>query len=158
MVVVAVLGCGSVIFLVVVRVGFFCRFDDVWNEDRNKWIGMKNLLIKGGQGSKILVTTRSHKVASVMAIRPFHHIKGLPKDDCLSLLLRWAFNRDEEKQYPKLVEIGEQIVNKCKGVPFAVRTLGSLLYSKTKESDWISIRDSDTWKLEQQQEDILPAL
>ena len=119
---------------------------------------MKNLLIKGGQGSKILVTTRSHKVASVMAIRPFHHIKGLPKDDCLSLLLRWAFNRDEEKQYPKLVEIGEQIVNKCKGVPFAVRTLGSLLYSKTKESDWISIRDSDTWKLEQQQEDILPAL
>ena len=93
-----------------------------------------------------------------MAIRPFHHIKGLPKDDCLSLLLRWAFNRDEEKQYPKLVEIGEQIVNKCKGVPFAIRTLGSLLYSKTKESDWISIRDSDTWKLEQQQEDILPAL
>ena len=113
---------------------------------------------KGGQGSKILVTTRSHKVASVMATRPFHHIKGLPKDDCLSLLLRWAFNRDEEKQYPKLVEIGEQIVNKCKGVPFAIRTLGSLLYSKTKESDWISIRDSDTWKLEQQQEDILPAL
>ena len=52
------------------------------------------------------------------------------------------------KQYPKLVEIGEQIMKKCRGAPLAVRTLESLLYSKTKESDWISIRDSGTWKLE----------
>ena len=97
---------------------FFIVLDDVWNEDRNKWIAMKNLLIEGGQGSKILVTTRSQKVASMMASGPFHHIKGISKDVCLSLLLRWAFNRGEEKQYPKLVEIGEQIVKKCKGVPF----------------------------------------
>ena len=137
---------------------FFIVLDDVWNEDRNKWIAMKNLLIEGGQGSKILVTTRSQKVALMMASGPFHHIKGISKDVCLSLLLRWAFNRGEEKQYPKLVEIGEQIVKKCKGVPLAVRTLGSLLYSKTEESDWISIRDSEIWKLEQQEEDILPAL
>ena len=41
----------------------FIVLDDVWNVDRNKWIGLKNLLI-GGQGSKILVTTRSQKVAS----------------------------------------------------------------------------------------------
>ncbi|KAF3945044.1 hypothetical protein CMV_028551 [Castanea mollissima] len=137
---------------------FFIVLDDVWNEDRNKWIAMKNLLIGGGQGSKILVTTRNQKVASMMASGPFHHIKGLSNDVCLSLLLRWAFNRGEEKQYPKLVEIGQQIVKKCKGVPLAIRTLGSLLYSKTEESDWISVRDSEIWKLEQQEEDILPAL
>uniref|UniRef100_A0A7N2KTH9 Disease resistance protein RGA3 n=1 Tax=Quercus lobata TaxID=97700 RepID=A0A7N2KTH9_QUELO len=55
---------------------FFIVLDDVWNEDRNKWIAMKNLLTEGGQGSKILVTTRSQKVASMMASGPFHHIKA----------------------------------------------------------------------------------
>uniref|UniRef100_A0A2N9G527 Rx N-terminal domain-containing protein n=1 Tax=Fagus sylvatica TaxID=28930 RepID=A0A2N9G527_FAGSY len=83
---------------------------------------------------------------------------GLPEDVCLSLFLRWAFNKgEEEKQYPKLVEIGKEIVKKCSGVPLAVRTLGSLLYSKTEERDWISIRDDEIWKLEQKEDDILPA-
>uniref|UniRef100_A0A2N9J8B0 Disease resistance protein RGA3 n=1 Tax=Fagus sylvatica TaxID=28930 RepID=A0A2N9J8B0_FAGSY len=137
---------------------FFIVLDDVWNEDRNKWIGLKNLLTEGAKGSKIVVTTRSHKVASVMAPGPIHNIEGLPEDHCLSLLLKWAFSEGEEKQYPKLVEIGKQIVKKCKGVPLAVRTLGSLLYSKIDEHDWISIRDNEIWKLEQKHDDILPAL
>jgi Leucine-rich repeat (LRR) protein len=137
---------------------FFIVFDDVWNEDRNKWIGLKKLLIEGAKGSKIVVTTRSHKVAKVMAPGPIHDLRGLPEDDCLFLFLKWAFVEGEEKQYPKLVEIGKQIVKKCSGVPLAVRTLGSLLYSKTEEHDWISIRDNEIWNLEQKEDDILPAL
>uniref|UniRef100_A0A2N9H6U3 NB-ARC domain-containing protein n=1 Tax=Fagus sylvatica TaxID=28930 RepID=A0A2N9H6U3_FAGSY len=136
---------------------FFIVLDDVWNEDRNKWIGLKKLLIEGANGSKIVVTTRSHKVARVMAPGPIHELIGLPEDDCLVLFLKWAFVEGEEKQYPKLVEIGKQIVKKCSGVPLAVRTLGSLLYSKTEERDWISIRDNEIWKLEQKEDDILPA-
>uniref|UniRef100_A0A2N9IKP5 Disease resistance protein RGA3 n=1 Tax=Fagus sylvatica TaxID=28930 RepID=A0A2N9IKP5_FAGSY len=137
---------------------FFIVLDDVWNEDRNKWIGLKKLLIEGAKGSKIVVTTRSHKVAKVMAPGPIHDLIGLPEDDCLFLFLKWAFVEGEEKQYPKLVEIGKQIVKKCSGVPLAVRTLGSLLYSKTEERDWISIRDNEIWNLEQKEDDILPAL
>ncbi|KAL4607731.1 hypothetical protein ACB092_09G196300 [Castanea dentata] len=136
---------------------FFIVLDDVWNEDRNKWIDLKNLLI-GGQGSKILVTTRSHKVAIAMAPGPIQNIKGLSDDDCLSLFLRCAFNEGEHEPYPKLVEIGKQIVKKCSGVPLAVKTLGSLLYSKIEERDWISIRDNEIWKLEQKEGDILSAL
>uniref|UniRef100_A0A2N9HD90 Chromatin-remodeling ATPase INO80 n=2 Tax=Fagus sylvatica TaxID=28930 RepID=A0A2N9HD90_FAGSY len=136
---------------------FFIVLDDVWNEDRNKWIGLKKLLIEGANGSKIVVTTRSHKVATVMAPGPIHDLIGLPEDDCLFLFLKWAFIEGEEKQYPKLVEIGKHIVKKCSGVPLAVRTLGSLLYSKTEERDWIDIRDDEIWKLEQNVDDILPA-
>uniref|UniRef100_A0A2N9FYU9 TIR domain-containing protein n=1 Tax=Fagus sylvatica TaxID=28930 RepID=A0A2N9FYU9_FAGSY len=106
---------------------------------------------------RIVVTTRSHKVATVMAPGPIHDLIGLPEDDCLVLFLKWAFVEGEEKKYPKLVEIGKQIVKKCSGVPLAVRTLGSLLYSKTEERDWISIRDNEIWKLEQKEDDILPA-
>jgi Leucine-rich repeat (LRR) protein len=137
---------------------FLIVLDDVWNEDRDKWIGLKNLLIEGANGSKIVVTTRSRKVAIVMAPGPIHDLKGLPDDDCMSLFLKWAFVEGKEKQYPKLVEIGEQIVKKCRGVPLAVRTLGSLLYSKIDERDWISIRDDEIWKLEQKDNYILPAL
>ncbi|KAM3738939.1 hypothetical protein ACB098_09G167500 [Castanea mollissima] len=136
---------------------FFIVLDDVWNEDRDKWIGLKNLL-KGGQGSKILVTTRSQKVASNMAPGPIHVLQGLPDKDCLSLFIRCAFNEGEHEQFPKLVEIGKQVVEKCKGVPLAVKTLGSLLHSKTEERGWISIRDNEIWKLEQKENDILPAL
>uniref|UniRef100_A0A2N9GGV5 Rx N-terminal domain-containing protein n=1 Tax=Fagus sylvatica TaxID=28930 RepID=A0A2N9GGV5_FAGSY len=103
---------------------FFIVLDDVWNEDRNKWIGLKKLLIEGAKGSKIVVTTRSHKVAKVMAPGPIHDLIGLPEDDCLFLFLKWAFVEGEEKQYPKLVEIGKQIVKKCSGVPLAFDTIG----------------------------------
>ncbi|KAK4839733.1 hypothetical protein QYF36_024445 [Acer negundo] len=40
--------------------------DDVWNDDVNKWNEFKNLLLGGENGSKILVTTRSSRVASIM--------------------------------------------------------------------------------------------
>ena len=53
----------------------------------------------------------------------------------------------EDKQYyPNLLKIGEQIVEKCAGVPLAMRNLGSLLYSKKDERDWVSIRDREIWK------------
>ncbi|KAK9985315.1 hypothetical protein SO802_030266 [Lithocarpus litseifolius] len=137
---------------------FLLVLDDVWNDDRSKWIDLKNLLMEGAKGSKIVVTTRDHKVASMMSTRLIYSIEVLPEDDCLSLLLRWAFSEGEEKKYPKLVEIGKEIVKKCKGVPLAVKTLGSLLYSKSEERDWIFIKNSEIWKLEQKDDDILHSL
>ncbi|XP_017977185.1 PREDICTED: disease resistance protein RGA2 [Theobroma cacao] len=56
------------------------------------------------------------------------------------------------------MRIGEKIVEKCKGVPLAVRTLGSLLFSKTDEYEWILLRDNEIWRLEQRENDILPVL
>ena len=137
---------------------FLLVLDDVWNEDRSKWFEMRDLLKGGAERSKIIVTTRIENVAFMMYTGHFRGIEVLPKDDCLSLLLRWAFNEGEEKKYPKLIEIGKEIVEKCKGVPLVVKTLGSLLYLKSAERDWIFIRDSEIWKLEQKDNDILPAL
>ena len=42
--------------------------DDVWNEDKKKWGQFMTLLPVGANGSKILVTTRSTRVAAVMGI------------------------------------------------------------------------------------------
>ncbi|KAG4167478.1 hypothetical protein ERO13_A13G197800v2 [Gossypium hirsutum] len=138
---------------------FLLVLDDVWNENQAKWVELRNLLrsTDGFSPSKIIVTTRSLKVASIMSSIPPYILKGLSLDDCLTLFTKWAFNEGDER-HPNLTRIGEEIVKKCKGVPLALRTLGSLLFQKTDESDWIYIRESEIWRLEQNENDILPEL
>ncbi|KAB1670640.1 hypothetical protein ES319_1Z150400v1 [Gossypium barbadense] len=43
-----------------------CLFlDDIWNEDPERWSRLKKLLIGGAKGSRIIVTTRSLRVAEI---------------------------------------------------------------------------------------------
>ncbi|KAL4607886.1 hypothetical protein ACB092_09G207900 [Castanea dentata] len=137
---------------------FLLVLDDVWNENQSKWMELENLLLSGCNGSKILVTTRNNSVATIMGTAPTYHLDGLSQEDCLSLFVKLAFKEGEEKHYPNLLKIGNDIVKKCKGVPLAVRTLASLLYSKVDERKWKSVRDNEIWHLEQNEGDILPAL
>lgn len=137
---------------------FFLILDDVWNTDRDKWLELKALIRGGVNGSKILVTTRSKLVASIMGTSPAYELKGLSPEECLSLLIKCAFDDGQDKQYPNLIKIGEGIVRKCGGTPLAVRTLGGILYSKKAEYDWVRVQDNEIWKLEQREDDILPAL
>ncbi|KAF2307931.1 hypothetical protein GH714_033450 [Hevea brasiliensis] len=62
--------------------------DDVWNDDLMKWNELKELLCTGANGSKILVTTRSNKVASIMGTTPTYELKGLSNDECMDLFTR----------------------------------------------------------------------
>lgn len=71
--------------------------------------------------------------------------------------MKWAFKDGEEEKYSNLVEIGKEIVKKCAGVPLAVKTLGSSLFSKFDLNKWIFVRDSEIWNLKQNKDDILPA-
>ncbi|KAK8262199.1 hypothetical protein V6Z11_D13G240200 [Gossypium hirsutum] len=139
---------------------FLLVLDDVWNENKAKWVELRNLLrsIDGLPQSKIIVTTRSLKVSSIMSSICPYELKGLSFEDCLTLFTKWAFNDGDERHYPNLIRMGEEIVKICKGVPLGVRTLGSLLFQKTDESDWIYIRESEIWRVEQHENDILPVL
>ncbi|KAL2320775.1 hypothetical protein Fmac_029744 [Flemingia macrophylla] len=137
---------------------FLLVLDDVWNESRVKWIELKNLLQVGAVGSKILVTTRSHKIASIMGTVPSHILEGLSQKDALSLFVKWAFKEEDEEKHPHLINIGREIVARCKGVPLALRTLGSLLYSKYEANEWEYVRNNGIWNIQQEKDDILPAL
>ncbi|KAJ4710174.1 Disease resistance protein [Melia azedarach] len=134
--------------------------DDVWSDSREEWIKLNTLLMEGSCGSKIIVTTRSHSVASNMStVSPYITLGTLPQDVCLSLFFKCAFRElGQENQHPKLKQIGEDIVKKCGGIPLAVRTLGSLLYSSTDENEWKHVRDSEIWKAREKENEILPAL
>lgn len=131
--------------------------DDVWNQDQHKWKNLRELLMSGREGSRVLVTTRSKTVAEITGTTTAYSLSGLSDHDCLNLFLKCAF-REQEPRPHNLVEIGKEIVQKCGGVPLAVKTLGSMLYCKTDEQEWLHIRDNEIWKVEQKQTDILPIL
>ncbi|KAL7194472.1 hypothetical protein ACSBR1_034820 [Camellia fascicularis] len=138
---------------------FLLVLDDVWNADHPKWIEFKSLLMDGASGSKIIVTTRSNYVASITGGSHRYDLAGLSWNDCFVLFVKWAFPPGEERKHPNLLKIGEKIVNKCKGVPLAARTFARKLCDKTNEHDWLQMRDSEIWKLEdQKQDDIMPTL
>ncbi|XVF30497.1 hypothetical protein REPUB_Repub16aG0063200 [Reevesia pubescens] len=132
--------------------------DDVWNEDNGKWKELKQLLVGGAKGSKIVVTTRSNQVAKISGTITPHNLEGLPYDKSLSLFLKFAFKKGEEKQHPNLVKIGEEIVKKCGGVPLVVKTLGSSLFSKTSELDWKRVRDSKKWEFMEKENEVFSGL
>ncbi|XP_035543082.1 putative disease resistance protein RGA4 [Juglans regia] len=137
---------------------FLLVLDDVWNENRNKWTELRDLLNGGSHGSVIVVTTRSHRVSSVLDPVYTHSVEGLSKEESLSLFVKCAFKEGEDKLYPNLLPIADEIVKKCKGVPLALKSLGGLLYSKVDESEWELVRGNEIWELEENEGGILPAL
>ncbi|XXG41137.1 hypothetical protein AAC387_Pa01g1671 [Persea americana] len=137
---------------------FLLVLDDVWTEDFDDWHKLRAPLMFGARGSRILVTTRSKRVSSNMGTVPTHFLQGLSDDDCWSLFQRRAFVDEDSDAHPDLVKIGKKIVNKCKGLPLAVKTLGGLLCSKVDVVEWEVILKSEIWDLPEERNDILPAL
>ncbi|XP_070010663.1 putative disease resistance protein RGA1 [Nicotiana tabacum] len=87
-----------------------------------------------------------------------YSLKELPHEDCFSLFLKWAFRNGQERHFPNLTKIGEDIVKKCIRVPLARKTLSSMLYATTDEREWLKVRDDKLWQLKQDNNDILLAL
>jgi hypothetical protein len=51
--------------------------DDVWNEDQRKWSELKEVLMDGARGSRILVTTRTERVARICGTIDSYSLRGL---------------------------------------------------------------------------------
>nr|XP_027065757.1 putative disease resistance protein RGA3 [Coffea arabica] len=119
--------------------------DGVWNEYEGKWNQLKDFLVAGAKGSKIVVMTRDESVASAIGTMPIYCVERLANDDCLSLFLKMAFEEGQKEKYPNLVRIGADIVQKCEGVPLGVILLGSSLRGRIREIEWTGIRDHSVW-------------
>ncbi|KAL7198543.1 hypothetical protein ACSBR2_020936 [Camellia fascicularis] len=137
---------------------FLIVLDDVWNKKDSDWNVLKKPFNDGAQGSKVLVTTRDREVAGMMTTVELHDVKILSKEDCWSLFAQHAFANTSIDAYPNLVPIGKEIVEKCKGLPLAARTLGGLLRSKVRDEEWVNVLRSNIWDLPHKKSDIFPAL
>ena len=67
---------------------FLLVLDDIWNDDCSKWLELKDLIKVGAPGSKIIVTTRSNSIASMMGNVLSYVLEGLSLKDCLSLFVK----------------------------------------------------------------------
>ncbi|XP_028117250.1 putative disease resistance protein RGA3 [Camellia sinensis] len=135
---------------------FILVLDDVWSENC-EWIELEDLLMGGEKGSKIIVTTRSEKVALIMGVTSLYHLKGLSEDDSWSLFKQLAFRRRQLAENPSLVTIGKEILKNCAGVPLAIRTVRNLLYLKDTEIEWLIVKEK-LWEIDQDENHILPTL
>ncbi|WVZ13607.1 hypothetical protein V8G54_011173 [Vigna mungo] len=135
---------------------FLLILDDVWSERREEWEAVQTPLSYGAPGSRILVTTRIEKVASNMRSK-VHRLKQLEEDECWKVFEDQALKGDDIELNDEKKEIGRRIVEKCKGLPLALKTIGSLLCTKSSLSDWKSVLKSDIWDLPKEVE-IIPAL
>ncbi|KAJ7949557.1 Disease resistance protein [Quillaja saponaria] len=137
---------------------FLLVLDDVWNQNSTCWELFWTPFNYGAQGSKILVTTRSEKVAKVMHSVPLYHLHQLCREESWKLFVHNAFRNTDPSAYPYLEVIGRNIVDKCEGLPLAIKTLGGMLYAKFSEEEWGKILKSDIWDLSDDESNIIPAL
>ncbi|KAJ8900395.1 hypothetical protein K2173_025035 [Erythroxylum novogranatense] len=138
---------------------FLLVLDDVWNEDLKIWLELQRLLMCGASGSRIIVTTRSTKVAKVTSRLPPYVLEGLSLDESWSLFSKIVFEGPMSETYSgNLLQIGREIVGKCAGVPLAIKTIGSILYFKNPETEWLPFMENEFSKMSQGENDILPTL
>ncbi|EXB54289.1 Disease resistance protein RGA2 [Morus notabilis] len=91
---------------------FLLVLDDVRNEDHEKWDRLKNSVQHGSEGSGILVTTRSEKVALIMGTITPYHLEGLSDDNCWLLFQQRAFRNGRlDERASNLVAVGKEIAS-----------------------------------------------
>ncbi|XP_027923030.1 putative disease resistance RPP13-like protein 1 [Vigna unguiculata] len=133
------------------------RLDTLWNPSRGGSNSSRKC--EGSvftKRSKILVTARAEKVASNMRSK-VHLLRELRGDECLNVFEKHALKDDDLELNDDLKEIGRRIVEKCKGLPLALKTIGSLLRTKSSISYWKSVLENDIWDLPKEVK-IIPAL
>ncbi|KAL0929112.1 hypothetical protein M5K25_001054 [Dendrobium thyrsiflorum] len=130
----------------------FMVLDDVWNEKQCLWESLKVPFHNAGIVN-ILLTTRNEKVADVMRTMNSFPLGFLSEDEGWRLFKQYALCGDEN-----LMRIGQKIVNKCGGLPLAIKLLGSHLQFEREEDKWMSILESELWDLDLGTNEIFPAL
>ncbi|XP_062082915.1 disease resistance protein RGA2-like [Humulus lupulus] len=134
------------------RKKYLLVLDDVWNENSEKWHRLKDLLINGAKGSRIIVTSRIEKVAKLVGtIRPYR-LETLDPDKSWSLFKKLAFVPGQESSDSKIFEMGMKIVKKFGGVPLAIIAVGRMLYFKNPEREWSFFVEKELSKISQDED------
>ncbi|KAF9671832.1 hypothetical protein SADUNF_Sadunf12G0090000 [Salix dunnii] len=127
--------------------------DDVWNENQRQWEQLKPSLAGCARGSRILLTTRKSVVANMMGTNHPICIQTLSNDACRSIFNHVAFLQRSEDERERLIDIGNKIADKCKGLPLAAKVLGGLMQSKRTREEWEDVLSSELWGLDEVDKD-----
>ncbi|RVW48889.1 TMV resistance protein N [Vitis vinifera] len=110
-------------------------------DDADHWSQLKSLVGKRdwfGEGSKIIITTRNKHLLIEHEMDELYEPPMLNTNEALDLFSEYAFRRNHRHDdYPSL---SNRIIYYCQGLPFALKVLGSSLFSKT-HGQWKSELD-----------------
>ncbi|KAM1481888.1 hypothetical protein EV1_033733 [Malus domestica] len=91
-----------------------------------------------GFGSRIVVTTRDERLLVEHGIEMVYEVKPLTQDEAFSLFSWKAFKDDELEE--DFLELSKCFISYARGLPLALKTLGSLLYKRGRD-EWKSALD-----------------
>ena len=135
---------------------FLLVLDDVWTDDYLKWGPLEQTFKHCAAGSKIVMTTRNEEVANMMGDSYLICMEKLSEGDCWLLFSEIAFFGKNQEEREDLKQIGKEIASKCKGLPLAAKTLGSLLRVKRTKEEWLSVLESEIWEIEKVKDKLFP--
>ncbi|XP_073102632.1 putative disease resistance protein RGA3 [Elaeis guineensis] len=140
---------------------FFIVLDDVWEKD--VWEDLLRYAVENATSTgKIVITTRDRNVAgSIVAEREgIHRVDKMDDHSGWKLLCKIVFgDDDEEEEISSLKEIGVRIVEKCDGLPLAIKVIAGVLRSKERSNlEWNKVLKSGVWSMSQLQEKLPRAL
>ncbi|KAK2985216.1 hypothetical protein RJ640_010505, partial [Escallonia rubra] len=109
-------------------------FDDVDQEEQLEAIlGMQDWFYPS---SKVIITTRHARLLMARASKyKIHNVEKLDNNESLELFRRHAFGQDHPDE--RFVQLSEQVMLQCEGLPLALEVLGSSLYRRSI-GDWQS--------------------
>ncbi|KAH9751246.1 ADP-ribosyl cyclase/cyclic ADP-ribose hydrolase [Citrus sinensis] len=81
-----------------------------------------------GSGSRIIIPTRDEHLLRTLRVDGVYKVEKLDDDEALELFNKRAFDGQPSKDY---VELIKRIVKYADGLPFALETLGSVLFGRS---------------------------
>uniref|UniRef100_A0A0E0MME6 AAA+ ATPase domain-containing protein n=1 Tax=Oryza punctata TaxID=4537 RepID=A0A0E0MME6_ORYPU len=141
---------------------FLLVLDDVWEYREDEWKTLLAPFKKGGtQGNIVIVTTRKRGVAKeIDSTNCLINLKSLDHEDSMRLFQACVFyDKKTWEDYPAgLQQVGIDIVKRLNGFPLAIKTVGRLLRKKVTLDRWTRVFESEEWKFQSNDDDIMPAL
>ncbi|XP_039141772.1 putative disease resistance protein RGA3 [Dioscorea cayenensis subsp. rotundata] len=136
----------------------FLVLDDVWNAD--VWIDLiKNPIQIATTKCRVLVTTRDRNIAMRMGAIHTHNVNKLSLDFGWELLCKKVFTDNDVSDMQRMKDIGLQIVEKCDGLPVAIKVIAGVLITKDRNKrEWENVLNSDAWTMTGLQEELRGAL
>uniref|UniRef100_A0A0E0J7V2 Uncharacterized protein n=4 Tax=Oryza TaxID=4527 RepID=A0A0E0J7V2_ORYNI len=139
----------------------FLVMDDMWSV--HAWNNSLRipLVNSAAQGSWVLITTRDERVAREMkAIQPYHRVDILSWQDAWLLLKKQVVSTlKDEYAIEKLKSTGFRILERCGGLPIAMKAIAGLLsHKEINEIEWGKVLRSPSWSVDGMPEEINHAI
>uniref|UniRef100_A0ACD5XDE3 Uncharacterized protein n=1 Tax=Avena sativa TaxID=4498 RepID=A0ACD5XDE3_AVESA len=116
---------------------YFIVIDDIW--DTITWGIIRCAFMDNNCGSRIITTTRIFEVA--IKASEVYRIKPLSPEKSEELFYTRLSGDKSKCNYDQQIELSEEILRKCDGVPLAIIAIASLLASKPMD-DWSKVYTS----------------